>query len=191
MSRARVWTFITYPESMPENWKEIIEERLLVPFVMSPLHDKDLKEDGTFKKAHYHNMVMFSNVKSYKQVGELVSCLGGTVAVSQVHSTQAMIRYFVHADQKQKAQYNKKDIQSFNGADIDNLFEKNDKEIYGMLSDILEFIEDNTITEFIDLLNHCRKESLTDWFPLVSGKYSYLLTQAVNSKRFKLQKPKE
>lgn len=177
---------------MPDDWEELIQERLIVPFVMSPLHDKDEAQEGKgwngtpFKKPHYHNMVMFTNVKSYKQVSDLVSCLGGTVAVSQVHSTQSMIRYFVHADHKKKAQYDKADIRAYNGADIDNLFEKNDKEIYKLLSDIIDFIEDNSITELIDLSNYARKEMLSEWFPLITGKYCFYISKVLDSNRGKL-----
>lgn len=194
MSRARVWTFITYPESLPKDYQTIIEEELTVPFVQSPLHDKDLLEGSTpeknpfhpYKKPHYHNMLMFTNVKANKQVCDMVKKLGGTVA-TQVHSTQAMVRYFVHADQKNKAQYEKSEIKTYNGADLDNLFEKNDKEIYQIISDIIDFIEENTITELIDLMNYARKEMMSEWFPILTGKQSFIITKIVDSNRFKLE----
>lgn len=185
MSRARVWTFITYPESLPENYEEVIQERLTIPFVMSPIHDKDKKKDGDgFKKAHYHNMVMFTNVKSYKQVTELVACLGASHA-DQVHSTQAMIRYFIHADQADKAQYSKDDIRCFNGADVETLFEKNDKEIYANLNDMLQVIDDNQIIEYSDFVFYVRQNMYSEWFPLVVGQYSFFIRNYITSLRFK------
>ncbi|WP_225354628.1 Rep family protein, partial [Ligilactobacillus murinus] len=51
--RARTWTFIVYPESAPENWRDLLDE-YHVPWVESPLHDKDINPDGTVKKAHWH-----------------------------------------------------------------------------------------------------------------------------------------
>ncbi|MDF9661329.1 Rep family protein, partial [Bacillus cereus] len=39
--RTRNWTFIVYPESTPENWREIIND-LHTPWIESPLHDKDV-----------------------------------------------------------------------------------------------------------------------------------------------------
>ena len=188
MSRARVWTFITYPESLPENYEEIIEERLTIPFVMSPIHDQDKKKDSDeLKKAHYHNMVMFTNVKSYKQVTELVACLGASHA-DQVHSTQAMVRYFIHADQKDKAQYLKEDIKCFNGADLDALFEKNDKEIYAQLNDILEVIDTNEVTEYCEFVNYVRKEMYSEWFPLLVGNHSHFIMNYIRSMRYRSQK---
>lgn len=197
MSRARVWTFITYPESLPTEFLQILEGDTdpphdigNVPFVMSPIHDKDIAEEGKgwngtiYKKPHYHNMVMFSNVKSYKQVVDMVKVLGAG-HVAQVHSTQAMVRYFIHADQKQKTQYKKEDIKTFNGADLDNLFEKNDKEIYGIVADIVRLIDDNDIKEYSHFIKICMMdEYYTDFFPLAVGKYQFFILNYIKSKRF-------
>lgn len=42
-SRTRNWSFIVYPESAPNNWREILQEEM-TPFAVSPLHDKDINE---------------------------------------------------------------------------------------------------------------------------------------------------
>lgn len=47
--RGRVWAFELYPDSAPENWREIISG-WHVPVVVSPLHEFDLNPDGTTKK---------------------------------------------------------------------------------------------------------------------------------------------
>ena len=194
--RARVWTFITYPEAMPENFKEILEgettpqhDIALVPLFISPCHDKDLAEAGKgwndtlFKKPHYHNMVMFSQVKSYKQVLAMVKTLGAN-HVSQVHSTQAMIRYFVHADHKDKAQYHRDDIRAFNGADIDNVFAQNDREINGVVRTLINLIDDNNITEYHVLVKLCMTDEYFDtYFALISGKYQFFVLNFIKSKR--------
>ena len=46
--RGRNWWIVVYPESLPENWKEIISTE---PVAISPLHDKDVNADGTKEKA--------------------------------------------------------------------------------------------------------------------------------------------
>lgn len=199
--RARVWTFITYPDSLPENFREIIEgdttpqhDIALVPTFISPCHDKDLAEEGKgwngtpYKKPHYHNMIMFSQVKSYKQVLAMVKPLGAS-HVSQVHSTQAMIRYFIHADHKDKAPYKREDIQAFNGADIDNIFEKNDREINNTVKALINVIEDYDIREFHVLVKICMTEEFfDDYFQMVSGKYQYFCLNYIKSRRFDAQK---
>ena len=55
-ARVKVWTFIVYPESVKENWREILDE-MHIQWVESPLHDKDLNATGEAKKAHRHIMV--------------------------------------------------------------------------------------------------------------------------------------
>lgn len=51
--KARYFTFLLYPESVPEGWQEKLAE-IGQPMAISPLHDKDVKPDGTLKKAHWH-----------------------------------------------------------------------------------------------------------------------------------------
>ena len=53
--KARYFTFLLYPESIPEDW-EMRLELLGVPMAVSPLHDKDLSsvEGQTYKISDYH-----------------------------------------------------------------------------------------------------------------------------------------
>lgn len=48
--KARNWSFIAYPESLNADWRETLRGFGLKGFI-SPLHDKDVNEDGTPKKA--------------------------------------------------------------------------------------------------------------------------------------------
>ncbi|MFG0935061.1 Rep family protein, partial [Staphylococcus sp. 231237_7MaSpsaltlick] len=52
--KARYFTFLLYPESIPENW-EMKLELMGIPMAISPLHDKDKSnvEGQEYKKAHY------------------------------------------------------------------------------------------------------------------------------------------
>jgi hypothetical protein len=188
--KTRVWTFLTYPDSLPSNFDEVIEE-MHVPIVTSPIHDKDIAPEGKgwnntpYKKPHYHNMIMFQGVKSSKQVSELVKKLGAS-HVEHVHSTQAMIRYFIHLDHKDKAQYKKEDIKAFNGADIESILEKNDREINGILKQMINIIDNNDISEFSQMVRLCMTdEYFNDYFPLISGKYQFFILNYIKSKHFK------
>ena len=53
--KARYFTFLLYPDSIPEDW-EMRLELIGVLIAVSPLHDKDLSdiEGQLYKKAHYH-----------------------------------------------------------------------------------------------------------------------------------------
>ena len=49
--KARYFTFLLYPDSIPEDW-EMRLELIGVPIAVSPLHDKDLSDmrDNSTKK---------------------------------------------------------------------------------------------------------------------------------------------
>ena len=63
-----------YPESAPENWRDILDD-YHIPWVESPLHDKDVNPDGEIKKAHWHIGLFFSGKKSYGQILEITNKL--------------------------------------------------------------------------------------------------------------------
>ena len=46
--RGRNWTIVVYLDSSPEDWEDVIKQE---PAVISPLHDKDVTEDGERKTA--------------------------------------------------------------------------------------------------------------------------------------------
>ena len=57
-TRGRNFATMVYPESAPENWREILAG-YFIPAFISPLHDKDLNPTGEPKKPHHHVMLMF------------------------------------------------------------------------------------------------------------------------------------
>ena len=63
--RARSWSWIVYPESAPDNWRQLLDETG-EKWIESPLHDKDINETtNELKKPHWHIIVSFENKKSY------------------------------------------------------------------------------------------------------------------------------
>ncbi|MEL1068170.1 Rep family protein, partial [Campylobacter coli] len=65
-TRTRNWTFFVYPESAPENWRDVLNE-MHIPWIESPLHDKDVDSNGELEKAHWHILILFASKKSYEQ----------------------------------------------------------------------------------------------------------------------------
>lgn len=106
--RSNLWLCVVYPEdSLPDNYLQIISYEWHVPTLLSPVHDADLNADSTEKKKHIHIMIDFGSGqnKSYDQVLNLTKKLHGTVPVI-CQNRSAMIRYFIHRDNPEKAQYN-------------------------------------------------------------------------------------
>lgn len=49
--RTRNWTFVLYPDSAPDNWRQILDDKH-IEWIESPLHDKDVNANGEPKKPH-------------------------------------------------------------------------------------------------------------------------------------------
>ena len=95
--KGRAWAFVMYPESMPTNFYELLEQTGL-PFAISPLHDKDLDPTGEPKKPHYHVMCYYENTTTKKNVKENVCDLvSGTIPI-KLESMRGMYRYHLHLD---------------------------------------------------------------------------------------------
>lgn len=93
--RKDYWLFEFYPDSAPENWREIING-WLVDCLVSPLHDSDVNEDGTPKKPHWHGILFFDSVKSFEQVQELVAPLNGPIPIIPKGTKRNCARYLCH-----------------------------------------------------------------------------------------------
>ena len=112
--RKFVWLGIVYPDSAPADWVDQLKltcDRLII----SPIHDQDILEDGsgTLKKAHYHVIMAFDTMKSYDQVFVPFNQITGVSKIEACRSARSAVKYLIHADDPQKAQYSKDDIQDF------------------------------------------------------------------------------
>lgn len=186
--RGRWWSIEVYPDSAKPNWVDVLNERHL-PWAISPLHDKDINEDGTDKKPHFHIIIYFPNKAYYHEVQELKESLylcweagqESEPGFSEIGKNRAppkiicvahargMLRYFAHMDNAEKYQYEPKDIKGFNGLDVD-------KYIYTMadvdetIKEITLFIRDAHIDEYKDLVFYAidHADEFPDWHKCVS-----------------------
>lgn len=148
-TRTRNWTIIVYPDSAPENWREIIAS-WHISWAYSPLHDKDLNPDSEEdKKAHWHVALLFDSVKSFDQVRELTSVLKCPIP-QQINSIVGTIRYFIHLDNPEKYQYSKDEIRAFGSIDIDELLKPSKSIEIGFMKQINNLLVEQNIYEFCD-----------------------------------------
>lgn len=143
------WTSIVYPESASSNFLDILKE-FHVPFLLSPLHDKDVDGDGEIKKAHYHLVLYFDSLKSASQAQVIFDAIGG-VGCQSVQSPVSYARYLIHADDPDKYQYAAEDVIAY-GLDYMqcSLDEKSLK--YLGISDVISYVIENDIQSFSRLL---------------------------------------
>ena len=183
-TRAKDWTFIVYPESAPADWRGILADKLQVKAIISPLHDEDVLDDveQTPKKAHYHVILRFDSKKSFAQIKEITDLLNQPIP-QKIKSIEGAVRYLIHADSPDKAQYNQADIQVIGNIDLDRYFKKTAIQKDELTAEIMDYICDNDITELADLLDYCRCENI-EWFRHLCSN-AYLIDKYITSRRNK------
>src|SRR5699024_7052250 len=156
--KARYFTFLLYPESVPEGWQEKLVQ-IGQPMAISPLHDKDKKPDGTLKKQHWHVIYIASNPVTAGSVRKRIQrSLGNqSVALVQIIATtvENTFLYFTHETQdaiaKNKALYNAKDIKLLNNFDIDRYIVLDVEDKDDILNDICDLIDEQGLANIREL----------------------------------------
>lgn len=178
--KKRNWVCVLYPESMPENWKELLQLSGL-KIALSPLHDKDKNSDGTQKKAHYHMIYIYGGPTTYNNAYNFSAKLGGTIpqALEQI---RGYYRYFTHEDNPEKAQYSKNDIQVFNGFSINDYVDITFSEKIKLKQEIFDFIRLKNITEYSILIDMIEVEGTVEQFDIATSN-TILFNNYLKSKR--------
>ena len=177
-TRSRIFATIVYPESAPENWKDILASHFIPAFI-SPLHDKDLNPTGEEKKAHYHVIIMFEGKKSLNQVEEIFSSIGG-VGCERVKSLRGYARYLCHMDNPEKVQYEQNEVISLCGADyIGTIGLVIDK--YKAIGEMIVFCKEKNIFSYSELLEYCYSDRF-DWFRVLCDNGTVVIKEYLKSR---------
>ena len=179
--RTRNWTFVAYPESVPKNWRDILDDEH-IQWVESPLHDKDLNADGQPKKPHWHILLLFEGNKSFEQVKTLTEKLNATVP-QKCASAKGLVRYMAHLDNPEKVQYDRGMIIGHGGVDVAEYLKPTSSTRYELFGEMMVFVRDNDITELEDLAYYARVERFEDWFPLLCDNSAYIMGEFIKSRR--------
>lgn len=180
--KKRYWAFVLYPESAPENWKEILQQTGL-SICVSPLHDKDINPTGEPKKAHYHIILCYSGPTTFKCVKAITDSLNQPIPIA-LEQVRGYFRYLTHKDNPEKYQYNEKDITTINDFDIDNYNDLSVSQIKTIMIDIQKIIRDNDILEYCDLLDFLLDSELFSYLD-VAQNHTILFNTYITSLRNK------
>lgn len=133
--------FIMYPtDDDPDGSKRIGRLRLLgFELAISPLHDKDKNGKGEKKKAHWHGIIKSPVKVGYKEMNGIIRDITYGPYISKIMSLKGAYEYFIHLNHPEKYQYDKEEIQTYNGFTI----EPNAHERKELLAAILTEITDN------------------------------------------------
>ena len=158
--KSRYFTFLLYPESIPEDW-ELHLELLGVPMAISPLHDKDLSkaEGQKYKKAHYHVIYVAKNPVTADSVRKKIKGTLGDKSVAMVqivvHSMENMYLYLTHESKdaiaKKKYVYDKNDIKLINNFDIDRYITLDVEDKDDLLNDVCDMIDEHGLANIREL----------------------------------------
>lgn len=180
--KERYFTFIMYEDSRPEDWKEKLQSTGL-QFVISPYHDKDINQDGTKKKPHWHVLIIFNGPSTLKNANRISESINATIC-QPVKSTTGIIRYFSHKDNPEKAQYNENEITGINGPDIEELSKSlTTSEIEIIKRDIVHLICGLGFTEYAETYDYMDKHELRQYMKVFSNN-TYFFKAYLQSKHF-------
>lgn len=158
--KARYFTFLLYPESIPEDW-EMKLESIGVPIAISPLHNKDksIVEGQEYKKEHYHVIYVAKNPVTVDSISKKVKSILGDKSLSHVQiirqSIENVYLYLTHESKdaiaKNKYKYNKKDIKLINNFDIDRYVSLDAEDKDEMLNVVCDLIDDYGLANIREL----------------------------------------
>lgn len=158
--KARYFTFLLYPESIPNDWETQLET-IGVPIAISPLHDRDKSsvEGQEYKKAHYHVIYVAKNPVTTDSVRFKIKNLLGNQSLAKVQivsqSMESMYLYLTHESKdaiaKNKYKYNKADIKLLNNFDIDRYITLDVEDKDDMLNDVCDMIDDHSLANIREL----------------------------------------
>ena len=165
VEKKRYWRIVCYPESAPENWIEIVRERM-IPFAISPLHDKDLVEDGdskgiAYKKAHYHILLAYQNTTTFDNVKRIADSINAVFPLSADNLKKAY-EYLWHKNDHDKYPYRKEDVKCFNGFNIRDFSELEKSEVHKIKIEIQTLIRQKDIKEYAHLLDYLLDNNMMD-----------------------------
>ena len=183
--KKRNWAFVLYPDSAPADWREQLA-RSGVACAISPLHDRDLNPTGEPKKPHYHVILVYGSPTTYNNVKGFTNGQLGQTIPQALEQVKGYYNYLTHADNPEKAQYSAKDIQILNGFDIRDFVELTKSEVIRIKREIMDFIRDNRIYEYADLMEMLMDggEETADYFEVASNNTVYF-DRYLSSRRYR------
>lgn len=158
--KSRYFTFLLYPESIPEDWFLRLE-LIGVPMAISPLHDKDKKQgkEQGFKNPHYHVIYVAKNPVTAHSVRMKIKRALGDKSIAMVQIIRTTVEntylYLTHESKdaiaEKKYVYDKKDIKILNNFDIDRYITLDVEEKDEMFNLICDLIDEHDLANIREL----------------------------------------
>lgn len=157
MAKIYGYTVVSYPESMPGDWKIKLN---YLPFGYAYcLHDMDVDEKtGEKKKEHIHFFFQGVATKKQKEYIHDSLCIGYG---ENIHSASGMYDYLTHENNPDKYHYSKDSIvysEKWSQEIFDTYYTKTIKK-----GDIMRYIYSNRVRGYHKLLDSLLRDGKEDW----------------------------
>ena len=157
--RFRAFHIILYPDDIKHvKVFEYIKDNL---HYASIIHNRDIQEDGTFKKLHIHVVIRFLNAKTISAVSRELDLPTNYIEPCKKNYKKALL-YLIHYDEPNKVAYNMDEVEG---------------DLKSVLIKTLQAFdtEDDSIIKIINILNQLDYTSLNDFVQIIcmEGLYSY------------------
>ena len=164
--KSRHWASVIYPESAPKDWLDLLDG-LHIKALVSPLHDKDVKDDGSgeLKKPHYHVLLSCDGPVTYDVAKSTFDVFGG-VGAEQVRSLTGYARYLCHMDNADKTRYSENDVIQLGGADFAEAVQTNVDRL-DAIEQMQQWCDDNNVFSMAEL-NRYARANRRDWFRVLN-----------------------
>lgn len=183
-SRTRAYIAIGYPESLRDDFVEILQETH-VQVLISPLHNLDKNESGELKKEHYHIMLLFDGPKTIDQAQKIFDSIGATKCIP-VNSVRGQARYLCHLDDPDKAPYDQGDVTALNGASYLSLIDLPENK-YRAIREMMAFCKENQVFSFADLTDYAAANN-EEWFRSLCDNSAYIIKEYLKSRSWTMDK---
>ena len=179
--KARPYTCLVYPDSAPENWRQIARD-LHIPFVVSPLHEADPDEEYQYKP-HWHVILYFSGNHAPNQVRQLCKIFGGVCPPDDykfvIRDLPEECRYLCHIGYPDKPQYDPLSVEVYGPINYLDLIET-DQDTANYLIDITMYVLEHGVTSFIKFMAWCSQYKRS-WYNTCVKRNTYYVRQIIQS----------
>lgn len=186
--KKRYWAFCGYPESLPDNWKDVLIKTGL-PIAIGPLHDKDINPTGEVKKPHYHIILCYDGPTTLSVVSKITEALGQPNPQS-LENVKGYYRYLTHKDNPEKAQYDESEIDTLNGFNISDFIDLTRSEVLEVKKRLQQIIREGNIFEYCDLMDLLLDSDMGLEYEIASN-HTFFFEKYISSRRNKGRTPLE
>lgn len=184
----KVWWGYGYPDSMPEDWRDIASKsgyELLAMF-----HDQDVTMDGELKEPHWHIAVRLEHAGDINDAKEALLPLGvKEKSIQWRDSWRAVARYLCHLDDPNKTQYSPDHVLEFGGADYMTAINRQ-KDKYRIIAAMQDWVDGNECLSFAQLFRYARNNDM-EWYMALCDNCSIVMREYIKSCRYDTMEERE